>query len=391
MAEDKIRIMHVAQAAGGVSRYLQYLLKYLSQDKFENILVCSQDYKPEEFRDYGCKLEQIEMQREIGFQDFKATIMIHGLIKRYRPHIVYAHSSKAGVIARVANINLDSACIYNPHGWSFNMRVSYKKQITYTLIERIMSHFCCKIVCISDAEKQSALNNRICREDKLEVIFNGIDIEAYDTYDHGDVTRLGLGIPKDGFVVGMVGRLCTQKAPDVFIHMAKMIKAQVPNSHFIMVGEGEMLDNVKKYAHENSLSECLHITGWVKNPLSYVRLFDVAVLLSRWEGFGLAIPEYMAANKPVVATAVDAIPNLISDGVNGLLVPEDDAYAACEAVVRLKNDLKLRTQLTNQGAKDVRRNYDAKRVSEQHAQIFASLNYLGDKMVISERIKKVVF
>lgn len=289
MRKNKIRILHVAQAAGGVDRYIRMLLKYMDKEKFENILVCSQDFHEEDYRGLADSFEQVEMTRDIGSHDLKAIKKIRVLIKRYNPDIVYAHSSKAGAIARVADIGLKNRCVYNPHGWAFNMRCSAKKKAMYTAIEKVAAPFCNKIICISDAEKQSALDNKICKEDKLQVIFNGVDIEAYENGVHGAVKRREMNIPEDAFVVGMVGRMSPQKAPDVFIKMAKQVKEKVPNAHFIIVGNGSQEAEIRKYAEENGFSDSLYITGWVDNPMSYVELFDVACLLSRWEGFGSLI------------------------------------------------------------------------------------------------------
>ena len=370
MRKNKIRILHVAQAAGGVDRYIRMLLKYLDKKKFENILVCSRDFHEEDYRDLVDSFEQIEMTRAIGGNDLKAIKEVRTLIKKYNPDIVYAHSSKAGAIARVADIDLKNRCVYNPHGWAFNMRCSAKKKAMYTVIEKLAAPFCDKIICISEAERQSALDKKICRDDKLQVIFNGVDIEAYENGVHGVVKRKDLNIPEDAFVVGMVGRMSTQKAPDVFIKMAKLVKEKVPNAHFIIVGNGNQEDEIRKYAEDNGFSDSLHITGWVDNPMSYVELFDVACLLSRWEGFGLALPEYMMASKPIVASRVDAIPNIIRDGENGLLVEVDDAIGASEAVLRILREDGLRNRLVTQGLEDVHNRFNARRVSEEHGKMF---------------------
>lgn len=370
MRKNKIRILHVAQAAGGVDRYIRMLLKYLDKEKFENILVCSQDFHEEDYRDLVDSFEQVEMTRAIGGRDLKAIKGVRALIKKYNPDIVYAHSSKAGAIARAADIGLRNRCVYNPHGWAFNMRCSAKKKAMYTAIEKIAAPFCDKIICISDAEKQSALDKKICREDKLQVIFNGVDIESYENGVRGAIKRKDLNIPEDAFVVGMVGRMSPQKAPDVFGKMAKQVKDEVPNAHFIIVGNGNQEDEIRKYAEDNGFSNSLHITGWVDNPMSYVELFDVACLLSRWEGFGLALPEYMMAGKPIVASRVDAIPNIIRNGENGLLVEVDDDIGASKAVLRILREDELRKKIVAQGLEDVHNRFNARRVSEEHSKLF---------------------
>lgn len=370
MRKNKIRILHVAQAAGGVDRYIRMLLKYLDKEKFENILVCSQDFHEEDYRDLVDSFEQVEMTRAIGGSDLKAIKEIRALIKKYNPDIVYAHSSKAGAIARVADIGLKNCCVYNPHGWAFNMRCSAKKKAMYTAIEKVAAPFCDRIICISDAEKQSALDKKICRENKLQVIFNGVDIESYENGVCGAIKRKDLNIPENAFVVGMVGRMSPQKAPDVFVKMAKKVKDEVPNAHFIIVGNGKLEDEIRKYAEDNGISDNLHITGWVDNPMSYVELFDVACLLSRWEGFGLALPEYMMAGKPIVASRVDAIPNIIKDGENGLLVEVDDDIGASKAVLRILREDGLRKKIVAQGLEDVHNRFNARRVSEEHSKLF---------------------
>ena len=117
------------------------------------------------------------------------------------------------------------------------MRCSAKKKAIYTMIEKIAAPFCDKIICISDAEKQSALDMKICKEDKLQVIFNGVDIEAYENELHGAVKRKDLNIPKDAFVVGMVGRMSPQKAPDVFVKMARAILSGTKKITIFFSGE----------------------------------------------------------------------------------------------------------------------------------------------------------
>lgn len=370
---NSIRILHVAQAAGGVDRYIRMLLKYLDKEKFENILVCSQDFNREDYDGLVDSFEQIEMNRAIGVSDLNSIKEVRRSIKKYNPDIVYAHSSKAGAIARVADIGLKNHCVYNPHGWAFNMRCSDKKRAMYTAIEKMAAPFCEKIICISDAEKQSALEKKICREDKLQVIFNGVDIEAYESGEHGTVKRSSLGIPEDAYVVGMVGRISPQKAPDVFVKMAKLVKDEIPNAHFVIVGSGNQEAEIRKYAEENKFADSLHITGWVDDPMSYVELFDVACLLSRWEGFGLALPEYMMAGKPIVASRVDAIPNIIRNGENGLLVEVDDATGASEAVLQIYRDRSLKDKLVSKRVEDVHNRFDAQRVSEEHGILFENM------------------
>lgn len=373
MKDKKIRILHVAQAAGGVDRYLRMLLKYLDKNKFDNIVVLSQDFKKSDYSGLIYAFEQLDMTRAIGVHDLKAISKVRKLIEKYHPDIVYAHSSKAGAIARIANIGLNNHCIYNPHGWAFNMRCSKMKKALYIMIEKIAARFCDKIICISEAEKKSALDKKICHKDKLQVIYNGVDIEAYENGEHGKIKRKDLGIPDDAFVVGMVGRISLQKAPDIFVKTAKLIKDYIPKSHFIIVGDGEQEGEIIKFAENNGFVDSLHITGWVDNPMSYVELFDIACLLSRWEGFGLVLPEYMMAGKPIIATNVDAIPYIIINGETGLLVNVDDEIAASKAIIYLYKNPKYRKKLIVRELDDVHNRFNACRVATEHKSLFENL------------------
>lgn len=244
------------------------------------------------------------------------------------------------------------------------------KSFVYLLMEKCLSPFTDKIVCISEAEKISALHEHIAKENKLELIPNGIDVSAVRNAVAKD--RGKLGIADDAFVVGMIGRLSPQKAPDVFIKAAKLINDAIHNSAFIIVGDGEERAVVERFANENNLA--LVVTGWTDEPYSFLKVFDVAVLLSRWEGFGLAIVEYMAAEKNVVATRADAIPTLIDDGVDGLLVDIDNPEDVRDKVLWLYNHPNEAKNMRAKALEKVIKNYDISRVVEQHVQMFNELS-----------------
>lgn len=242
------------------------------------------------------------------------------------------------------------------------------KSIIYLCLEKMLSPCTDKIVCISKAEKASAEREHIAKDDKLALIPNGIDVSAVK---NGAKSRSELGIAEDAFVVGMIGRLSPQKAPDVFIRAAKLIHDEIPNSAFIIVGSGEEEEEVKAFAKENGLK--LVVTGWTDEPYSYLKVFDVAMLLSRWEGFGLAVVEYMAAEKNVVATKIDAIPTLVDDGVDGLLVEMDNPKDAAEKVLWLYRHPKEAEEMKSKALKKVIENYDISRVVDQHIEMFEEL------------------
>lgn len=373
-----MKVLHIVEAfAGGILTYLKTLVNEMDEDYQCYILYARRSETPDDLDSIFGKailIESKNLTREIDLlRDVSAIAEARRIIKEIRPDIVYAHSSKAGAVARIANVGLKSSCIYNPHGWAFNMKGSLKKQKVYAALERMLAPFCDKIICISNTEKRSALKNGVGRENQITVIQNGIDMEQKPHRTDLQVNREGLNIPQESFVVGMVGRLSRQKAPDVFVYMAKQVLENIPDAYFLMVGDGDMREEMEALIQSLGLADRFRLTGWADNPREYVDLFDVAVLLSRWEGFGLVIPEYMLAKKPIVAAAVDAIPELIQDRVNGLLVTAENPAGACSAVCELYQDQVLRENLIRQGTLDVREKYDAKRVVEAHIRLFQQL------------------
>lgn len=368
----RIRVLHVAEAAGGVERYLQTLFKYSDKEQVENILVCSQNYDYKKIKSLADRVIVLKMAHQIDpTSDIKVEKALRRIIKQLKPDIVYAHSSKAGALARIADLGLKNRVIYNPHGWAFNMQQSAKKKEMYKWVEKISAHFCDKIVCISDAEKESALREKICKPSKLQVIYNGIDLEAIKNTI--PKTKAELNIPEDAFVVGMVGRLSKQKAPDVFVKAAKLIKDKIPNAYFLMVGDGELRGQVENLIHQYDLGSSFLITGWVDNPTAYMKIMDVGMLLSRWEGFGLVLPEYMACGVPIVATNVDAIPNVAKNGVNGMLVDKDDYHKAADAVDRLFKQPDLTSSLVKTADNIVKTKFDGKRVAQNTELLYKEL------------------
>ncbi len=375
MADKKIRIMHIAECAGGVDVYLSMLLPLLEKKGLYQYFVCSKLFDKTKYEKMVDGVEQIDMKQSFSpFSIIKNVRKVKKIIKSIKPDIIYCHSSFAGGIGRLAAKGSKIKIVYNPHGWAFNMNqksslsMSLKSKI-YLVIEKFLARKTDRIVCISKAERQSALEKKIAKDSKLALITNGIDISKVRSANR--LKRSNFNIPEDSFVVGMIGRLCPQKAPDTFIHSAKLIKEKIPDSFFIIVGDGELTDQTVEYARQNNIG--LLVTGWVDNPYDYLQLFDISLLLSRWEGFGLAIVEYMAAEKNVVASRIDAIPTIIQDGVDGLLVEVDNPNDVCDKVMYIHDYPAEAAKMRKNALEKVIRDYDVNRVADQHVALFQEL------------------
>lgn len=354
-------ILHLTQAAGGVEVYLDLLLKNSNKKKYRNILVASSNYSAEACKDLADEFITFEIARSVNpITALNELRLFRKILKEKNPDILYCHSTFAGFIGRLVAIGTKVKVIYNPHGWSFNMKVNLIQRLVFTAIERFLAHFTDKIICISDFEKKSALKFHIAPEQKMVTIFNGVDTKGIE--EKTKVARNIDGVPEDAYVVGMIGRISSQKAPDTFVNMAALIKKAIPNAFFIIVGDGRLREQIQKQIDSLNLTNSFLITGWIKDTQTYLSRFNVGVLLSRWEGFGLAAVEYMAAKKPIVCTYADALPDLVENNNNGLLVNIDDYKAAADAVIKIYKDKTLSDKLAENAYTTAQNRFDISRV-----------------------------
>ncbi len=374
---SKIKVLHITQATiGGTLEYLKLFFNHINKDEYEVYLACP-SYGPmkKEIEDMGVKVYPLEMTREISLKDDLNSFMeMKKLIKRVNPDIVHLHSSKAGVLGKIASYLNKIPCIYNAHGWAFSMNVSNKKKKVYALIEKYTSIFCDVIVNISEFEHNLAKEYNIANDKKMITIHNGIDIDKYNNrkYCKQDILK-ELDIPNDCFVVGMVARISEQKDPVKFVKLAKEISKSIDNAYFVLVGEGELREKVEHLIKEYGLEDRVKITGWVDDVNKYIYIFDVAVLTSRWEGFGLVLTEYMAASKPIVASNVGGIPELIENDYNGILVDADEIGKFTDAIINIRENKEKRDLYISNSNKILKEKFNIKMLINKHDILYKKL------------------
>ena len=358
------KIVHIAQSAGGVAEYLYMVLKNFNDSNYENILIVSEDYKEqiERFKPYVNYVYIISMTREIELKkDIKAIFKVRKVLKQVKPDIVYLHSSKAGAIGRIAlAFNFCAKILYNAHGWYFNAQISEKKKKIFALIEKILAVKTNKIINISKSEYDSALRWKIAPERKMCIIENGIDFSKFQNSDGlRTETRKKYDIKDEEIVIGVVGRLSEQKDPMTMIKAFELLAKEKNNIKLMYVGSGELEEEVIKYAKEKNILEKIMITGWVNNVEKYIPAFDIAVLPSKWEGFGLVLIEYMACNKPIVGTNLGGIADIVKDNENGLLCNPNDYMDLHEKLKFLIDNKELQKYIVKNNI-DYRKKYDIK-------------------------------
>lgn len=368
------KIVHIAQSAGGVLEYLYMLLNNFNSDEYEHTLIVSQDYeeKKDIFEPITKEIYIVPMVRDIKpKEDSKAIGKIKKIIKKVKPDIVYLHSSKAGALGRIALLfNSKTKVLYNAHGWYFNAEISNKKRKVFALIEKMLAIKTDKIVNISKSEYESALKYKIAPEKKMCIIENGIDFSKFkDNEKYRKNTREELKIKDDEIVIGVVGRLSEQKDPITMIKAFNELYKENKNVKLMYVGAGELEDEVKRFAKDNNILDRIIITGWVSDVERFIPAFDIAVLPSKWEGFGLVLIEYMACDKPIVATNVGGIGNIIQDGRNGLLAEKLDYIKLNNNIQKLINKTVFSKEIINNNKKN-REKYNINEVVKKHQKLF---------------------
>lgn len=358
---------------GGVLEYLYMFLKNFKSEDYENILIVSQDYeeKIDRFKEYVSEIHVIPMIRDIKIkEDIKSTIKVRKLLKQIKPDILYLHSSKAGAYGRIAMfLNRKTKILYNAHGWYFNANIGGKKKKAIILIEKMLAIRANKIINISKSEYDSAVKYKIAPEKKMCIIENCIDFKKFAGCEkYRSETRKKYNIKDSEVVIGVVGRLSEQKDPMTTIKAFNEVHKNIKNIRLMYVGSGDLESEVLQYAKENNIENLVTITGWVDNTEKYIPAFDIAVLPSKWEGFGLAILEYMACKKPIVASNVGGIINIIEDGKNGLIVKKEDYKDLAKKVHILIVDSEISEKINNN--ENYKSKYDISLLVNKHKKIF---------------------
>lgn len=373
MNNNKIKIVHIAQANGGVEIYLKMFFKYANNNKYDNYLILSEQYNKSKkyFENLGATVFIVKMNREVSLsKDLKAMFSIYKILRTIKPNIVYTHSSKAGGLGRIPAKLVRARNIYNPHGWAFDMNISNKKKTLFKFIEKVLGSFTEQVIAISDYEKCVAVDNNIIDDSKITIIENAIDLEkAKEEYDNTRILR-EINFNKDNIIIGMIARISEQKSPHTFVDIAIKLSNKYPKCRFLMVGDGDQRVEIEERIKSSNLESRFYITGWVDNPYEYLSIFDIALLTSKWEGFGLVIPEYMLAKKPIIASNVGGISNIIEDSKNGYLIDNLDVDKFVEKIESLIKDPKNKNVLIENAYTTVISKYDFRRVIKEHEFVF---------------------
>ena len=356
----KIRLLYIITKLelGGAQKQLLSLVASLDKERFEIFLFTAHDGL---LMKEALGIEAISVARSRfldrplnTIKDILALFEICLYIKKNKIDIVHTHSSKAGIIGRLAaGLAKTKVIIHTVHGWSFN---DYQPRLVREFIiwlERLAAFFTYKLIVVSKYDLKIGLQNHIGKEDKCQLISYGIDFSEFNVKDTS--IRKELGINEGDLVIGTVACLKPQKSPLDFVRLCLLanqdgkLDAAAGRVKFVLVGDGVLRSRVERLIAKHNLRQSLILTGWRRDIPRILSALDVFALTSLWEGLPIALLEAMAANLPVLATDTGGVAEVVVNGKTGFLTQRQDVFSLSEKLLIMLKDKELRTQMGQNG------------------------------------------
>jgi len=296
------------------------------------------------------------LQNKINiFYDLLALFELISLINKKEYKIVHTHNSKAGILGRIAaNICRVPVIIHTQHSCVFKYgTLNYIQKKFYYFLEKISAKFTDKIIYISDSLKREFIEAKIGSERNSVVIYSGIVVERYKMKVGVLEKNELLGLRKDEFIVGVISRLEPGKGNEFVIRAIPKIIHKFPNIKFVFIGDGSQRDYLENLAEALGVKEKILFLGLRKDVADLLQMFDIVCLASLYEGMGRVLLEAQAAGRPVVATRIGGIIDIVKDNKTGFLVASKDVDALAEAIIKLAGDRRLRKQMSEEARRFV--------------------------------------
>lgn len=300
------------------------------------------------------------LQKSINpVRDARAVLELRSIIKRINPDLVSCHSSKAGIIGRIAAHVSDTPCIFTAHGWSFTDGKSRQSRFIYSRTERLLAPWAENIVCVSEHDRQLGLQAGISAS-RLTTIHNGMPAISSD-YIASPVSEKPMRLV-------MIARFDAQKDQKTLIRAV----ASVPDVDVEFVGDGPTIQACMSLVKQLGLTERVKFLGARSDVPRILSRADAFALISNWEGFPRSTLEAMRAGLPVVVSNVGGAAEAVVSGITGFTVPRGDVQAVSQAISELANDADLRQRMGNAGLARFEDAFTFERMYRSTSDIYAS-------------------
>ncbi|HCN06732.1 MAG TPA: glycosyltransferase family 1 protein, partial [Lentisphaeria bacterium] len=271
--------------------------------------------------------------------------------------IVHTHSSKAGIIGRLAATSAGvPVVVHTIHGQAFHPYESWWRNRIYIAAERFAARRCDRIFAVAAAMVSQCVDSNVDGYEKYRTIYSGMELEPFaNTVPDPELARR-LGLRPGSIVVGKIARLFELKGYDFLLQAAPKIIAAAPDMQFLIVGDGDLRPALEAEVGRLGMTEHFVFAGLVAPAEipQYTALMDLLVHLSLREGLPRSVVQAQAAGKPVVGFDLDGTPEIIQDGKTGFLCPAENVDAVADGVVRLLKDADLRQRLGAAGQERAR-------------------------------------
>lgn len=347
------RVLHIITMLelGGAQRNTLYSVAHLDRGEFTPGLA----WGPGGILDLEARnLAEVELfeipslgRSPSPLKDLRALTELRETIRGFQPEIVHTHSSKAGVLGRLAaHLEGIPRIVHSVHGWGFTPTQGPAQRALFFLAERIVSRWTSRWVVVSDANRRQGAALGVLDPQRVSLIRSGIRLAPFRRGGDRRGLRKRLRIPEDAFVVCQVANFKAQKAPLDFLDLATRLCRAESSIHCLMVGDGPLKARVERKVRTRGLGGRIHLLGWRDDIPGLWAAADLGVMTSRHEGLPRAVVEALASGRPVVATAVDGTPEVVVEGVNGFLFAPGDIPAAAAAILRIRRDSSLYQRLS---------------------------------------------
>lgn len=301
--------------------------------------------------------------------DIKAFIALVREIRTFKPHVIHTHTAKAGFLGRIASIvSLQPAIrVHTFHGHLLDGYFGSFKRSLVVIAEKFLALFTHQLLAVGDKVRQDLLNAGIGSKDKFGLMPPGL---AIGTLSDAEESRIALTLPASGMQCAFIGRVTQIKRPDRFLNVVSEIKKRGVDLDFFVAGDGELLDMCRERIKQEHLP--VVILGWQIDIERVLSSADMVILTSDNEGTPLSLIQAGMAGLPVVTTNVGSVPEVVLDGVTGI-VTGLDVQEIADALEKLVIDGVLRSKLGAAAQEFTLSNFGVKRLVHDHEELYKKL------------------
>ncbi|MBC8160532.1 MAG: glycosyltransferase [Roseiflexaceae bacterium] len=374
-----MRVLQVVEATtAGVRRHVQTLASTIDRRRYTLAVACP----PVRAQAFGDSLFVADLQRAAvpvhavpmlraisPATDIHALRQLVQLIHAEQIDLVHAHSSKAGVLGRVAARAAGVPSVYTPHSLHFLGIQNPAKRVFFLLLEQLAARLGDRIIAVSPGEHALMLAHHIARPEQISCIENGIVAPQLPASYDRVAMRAALGQSSDAALIGTVARCAAQKNPRLFVEAAAALLRDLPTARFVWCGGGELQAQAEQWAAARGIGHAVRFLGHREDVAALMGALDLFWLTSNYEGLPTAPIEAMLLGVPVIATDVVGTRDLLKSGA-GLLVPPGDAQALARTSFMLVQRRDRREALARAARRIAAERWDAARMACETAALY---------------------